>query len=186
MKSQYQSIRSKKRLAIFLIKLSARGEIVKTNLRKLLDDIYRETGEIFAKTEFGVVFESFLIVDGDNLCNLVDNINGCGDGYNVKKGICSSIYHKPVAPILIPSHADQRNLPIEHNLFPGNLYNVCGILPTIKPLPGLKKRVLLNFRRDFGDESMKKHWPNNINFSRYNVKNPNNDLAYDGICDIIK
>lgn len=53
MKSNYQSIRNKKRLAIYLLKLSSRGEIVKMNLRKLLRDIYLETGEIFAKSDFG-------------------------------------------------------------------------------------------------------------------------------------
>ena len=185
MKSQDQIIRNKKRLAIFLIKLSARGEIVHTNLRKILQEIYLETGEIFAKTEYGVVFESFLIVDSDNICNPEDKLNGCGDGYNVKTGICSSNLHKPAAPILIPSHADQRQLPIEADLFPGNLYNVCGILPTIKPLAGLKKRILINFRRDFGDAAMREHWPSQINCKRYNVKNPSNN-DYNGICDIIK
>ena len=186
MKSQYQAIRNKKRLAIFLIKLSVRGEIVKTNLRKILEDIYLETGELFVKTEFGVVFESFLIVDSDSVCNPLDKLNGCGDGYDVKTGICSSNYHKPIAPVLIPSHADERQLPIEADIFPGNLYTVCGILPTIKPLPGLKKRILVNFRRDFGDTSMRKHWPSNISFSRYNVKNITNNKVYDGICDVIK
>ena len=58
-KSNYQSICNKKRLAIYLLK----GEIVKSNLRKLLRDIYLETDEIFAKGDFGVVFESFLTID---------------------------------------------------------------------------------------------------------------------------
>ena len=40
MKSEYQHIRSKKRLIIYLLKISARGEIVKTNLAKLIQDIY--------------------------------------------------------------------------------------------------------------------------------------------------
>ena len=63
MKSQYQRIRSKKRLIIYLLKLSTRGEIVKTNLANLIQDFYNETGQIFAKSDFGVVFELFLIVD---------------------------------------------------------------------------------------------------------------------------
>ena len=186
MKSQYQSIRNKKRLAIFLIKLSTRGEIVQTNLKSLLEEIYNETGEIFAKTEYGVVFESFLIVDSDELCNPEDKIKGCGDGYDVQKGICSSIYHKPTAPILIPSHADQFELPKESNQFPGNLSTVCGKLPTVKPLPGLSRKILVNFRRDFGDPSMRKHWPKSIKFSRFIIKNPKNNDISDGICDIIK
>ena len=53
-KSEYQSIRDKKRLVIYLLKLSTRGQIVKTNLRKLLKDIFEATGEIFAKTEYGI------------------------------------------------------------------------------------------------------------------------------------
>ena len=59
MKTQYQITHSKRRLVIFLLKLSTRGEIIKTNLRKLIKDIFDETGEIFAKTEYGLVFESF-------------------------------------------------------------------------------------------------------------------------------
>ena len=39
MKSQYQSTRSKKRLAIFLIKLAARGEIIQMNVKELLEEI---------------------------------------------------------------------------------------------------------------------------------------------------
>ena len=77
-KSEYQSIRDKKRLVIYLLKLSTRGQIVKTNLRKLLKDIFEATGEIFAKTEYGIVFESFLIIDSDEVCNPVDKIHGCG------------------------------------------------------------------------------------------------------------
>ena len=77
-KSEYQSIRDKKRLAIYLLKLSTRGQIVKTNLRKLLKGIFEATGEIFAKTEYGIVFESFLIIDSDEVCNPVDKIHGCG------------------------------------------------------------------------------------------------------------
>ena len=37
MKSQYKAMRSKKRLVIYLLKLSVRGEIVKTNLALLYD-----------------------------------------------------------------------------------------------------------------------------------------------------
>ena len=55
MKSTYQSIRNKKRLCIYLLKLSTRGEIINLNLRKLLREIYEETGEMFAKSEYGVV-----------------------------------------------------------------------------------------------------------------------------------
>ena len=75
----------KKRLAIFLIKLSTRGEIIKINLRNLLEEIYHETGEIFAKTEYGVVFESFLIVDSDELCNPEDKTKGCTYSYSIPR-----------------------------------------------------------------------------------------------------
>ena len=52
MKSRSQIIRSKKRLCIYLLKLSARGEEVQINLRKLISEIYNETGEIFAQTGY--------------------------------------------------------------------------------------------------------------------------------------
>ena len=78
MKSQYQLSRNKIRLAIFLLKQAARGEIVKLNLRKLLQDIHDETGEIFAKTDYGIVFESFVIIDSDEVCSPQDPIDGCG------------------------------------------------------------------------------------------------------------
>ena len=177
-------MRSKKRLVIYLLKLSVRGEIVKTNLAQLIQDIYDETGEIFAKTDYGVVFESFLIVDSDEICNPPDKVSGCGDGFDIKKGLCSSGLHKPVAPILVPSIGEQ--LSENHNVFPGNIYSVCSILKTIKPVPGIKKKVLVKFRRDFGQDDMRKQWPKNITFDRYKVKNPPDDIRNYGICDIIK
>ena len=184
MKSQYQVTRNKKRLTIYLLKLSTRGEVVQMDLRQLISDIYCETGEVFAKTEFGVVFESFLIVDADELCNPLDKTTGCGVGYDSQKGICSSDIHKPIVPILIPSLADQRNM--DQNLFPGNIFTICTILPTIKPLPCIKKKILVKFRRDFGDINMRNHWPKNINYDRFEVKTSQDDSTNYGICDIIK
>ena len=73
-KSEYKSIRDKKRLAVYLLKLSTRGEIVKMNLRKLLKEIYEDTGEIFAKTDYGIVFQSFVIVDSDEICFPPDTV----------------------------------------------------------------------------------------------------------------
>ena len=181
MKSHYQNTRSKKRLAIFLIKLATRGEIIQINLKQLLEEIFNETGEIFAKTEHGD-FESFFIVDSDELCNPEDKVNGCGDGYNVQKGICTSILHMPIAPILIPSIVDEVPLWKDMNQFPGNLITICGILPTVKPLPGLKKNLLVKFRRDFG---MKKHWPKSIKYSKFVIKNLASGDKNDGICYII-
>ena len=177
MKSEYQHIRSKKRLIIYLLKISARGEIVKTNLAKLIQDIYDETGQIFAKSDFGVVFESFLVVDSDEVCNPHDKVSGCGDGYNVKSGLCN-------APILVPSICEQMSE--YQNRFPGNLFAVCSILKTIKPVPSIKKNVLVKFRRDFGQDEMRRHWPEKLNFTRYKVKNPSNDTRKYGIYDIIK
>ena len=154
------------------------------NLRQLLNDIYCATGEIFVKTEFGVVFESVLIVDSDELCNPKDKLNGCGENYDVNTGLCASTYHKPVAPILIPANVD--HLPAEFNPFPGNLYAVCSVLPTIKLLKGIKKQIIANFRRDFGDKTMRDHWSQNIKYVRYNVKNPHDNDENYGICDVIK
>lgn len=184
MKTIYQSLRDKKRLVIYLLKLSTRGEIVQTNLRKLIQDIYDETGEIFAKTDFGVMFESFLVVDGDDICNLIDKNSGCGEGYNVKTGICSSSLHKPSVPILLPANVDQH--PEDFNPFPGNIFTVIGVLPTVKPMPKLKKQVLVKFRRDFGEVSMRNHWPQSIKFERYQVMDEYNNGANCGIVDIIK
>ena len=184
MKSQYQSTRSKKRLIIYLLKLSTRGEIVKTNLANLIQDFYDETGQIFAKSDFGVVFESFLVVESDEVCNPPDKVIGCGDGFNVNTGLCSSDLHKPIAPILVPSISEQ--LSEYHNQFPGNLFAVCSILKTIKPVKTIKKNVLVKFRRDFGQDEMRQHWPEKLNFDRYEVKNPSNDNRKYGICDVIK
>jgi len=39
-----------------LLKQAAPGVIVKLYLRKLLQDIHDKTGEIFAKTDYGIVF----------------------------------------------------------------------------------------------------------------------------------
>ena len=183
MKSQYQSTRNKKRLAIFLIKLATRGEIIQMNLKQLLEEIYNETGEIFVKTDYGD-FESFFIVDSDELCNPEDKKNGCGDGYNVQKGICSSVIHKPIAPILIPSIVDQVPLWKDLNQFPGNIATICGILPTVKPLPGLKKNVLVKFRRHFG-KILSNHLPKSTKYSRFIIKNILSDDKNDGICDIL-
>lgn len=152
MKSNYQNLRNKRRLAFYLIKLSTRGEVVNMNLRKLLNDIYKETGEIFARTEFGVVFEAFMIIDCDEVCNPENKVSGCGDGYNPDNGICSSVFHKPKVPICIPSLVEK--YPEDFNPFPGNLITVASILPIIKPLSGLRKRILVTFRRDFGDTSL--------------------------------
>ena len=184
MKSQYQIIRNKKRLAIYLLNLSARGEVIETNLRNLLREIYESTGEIFVKTDYGVVFEAFLIIDGDEVCNPTDSKNGCGDGYNISTGICSSEVHKPSAAILIPALVDQH--PRDFNPFPGNIHTVTSILPTIKHLSKLKKKIIVKFRRDFGDNSFRKHWPKSIVYDRYNVKNTPGNVIDHGICDIIK
>ena len=184
MRTGYQITRSKRRLVIFLLKLSARGEIINTDLRKLIKDIYEETGEIFAKTEYGVVFESFFSIDSDLLCNPIDKNVGCGDGYDVQFGLCKSNIHKPAAPIVISSIAD--NYPEDQKIFPCNLYGVCSILPCVKLLPGIVKNVIINFRRDFGDSKMREHWPDRIKFDRFLVKKIPNDSINYGICDIIK
>ena len=72
-----------------------------------MSEIYNETGEIFAQTGYGIVFESFIIVDADNVCNSIDKTVGCGEGFDIKIGICSSKLHKPKAPILPPPSVDQ-------------------------------------------------------------------------------
>ena len=184
MKSRSQIIRSKKRLCIYLLKLSARGEEIQINLRNLISEIYNETGEIFAQTGYGIVFESFIRVDADNVCNSIDKTVGCGEGFDIKSGICSSKLHKPKAPILLPPSVDQ--YPDDFNPFPGNLFTVTSVLPTVKPLPGLKKHLIVKFRRDFGKEEMRKNWPKNLAYERYNVKNSLNDGMEYGICDVIK
>ena len=184
MKSQYQILRNKKRLAVYLLRLATKGEVVKINLRALLLDIYKESGEIFAKTDYGVVFESFVIVDSDEICFPSDPVVGCGEGFDTDKGLCSSVQHKPIAPILIPAHIEK--YPDDFNAFPGNIHTVTGALPTLKSIRGLKKKILVKFRRDFGDPSISNVWPKNIKCTRYVVKNPKNDTLNDGICDVIK
>ena len=62
MKSQYKTMRSKKRLVIYLLKLSVRGEIVKTNLAQLIQDIYDETGEIFQRLIMALYLNLFLLL----------------------------------------------------------------------------------------------------------------------------
>ena len=185
MKSQYQTIRNKKRLAIYLLKLSARGEIINTNLRHLLQEIYEATGEIFAKTDYGVVFEAFLIINSDEVCNPLDKLTGCGEGYSVSTGICSSEFHKPTASILLPALADQR--PNDFNPFPANIHTVTSILPTLKHLSGLKKQIVVKFRRDFGDVSFQKHWHKSMQVDRYKVLNHDkNDDTDFGIIEVFK
>ena len=184
MKSQNQLARNKRRLAIFLLKQSARGEIVKLNLRNLLKDIYDETGEIFAKTDYGIVFQSFVIIDGDEVCSPQDPINGCGDGFDTNSGLCSSTHHKPAAPILIPASIEK--YPSDFNPFPNNIHTVSSVLPTLKYIRGIKKKIIVKFRRDIGDPSIQKLWPKNIKFTRFIVKNVKNDKSNDGICDVIK
>ena len=182
--SNKKQIRNKQRLCIYLLKLSVRGEIVRTNLRKLLRDLYNETGEIFAQTGYGIVFESIIKVDSDSVCNPLDKEVGCGTGYNIKDGICSSDLHKPMVPIVISSLADQYENDL--NPFPGNLFTVSSVLPTIKPLPTIKKCQIIKFRRDFGDASTTKYWPKNINYERYQIKKVENDTNNYGFVDIIK
>ena len=142
MKSEYQKLRNKKRLAIYLLRLAAKGEVVKLNLRALILDIYKETGEVFAKTDYGVVFETFVLVDSDEICFPSDPATGCGDGFNTDTGLCSSNNHKPSAPILIPAHIDK--YPEDPNVFPGNIFTVSGVLPTLKSIRGIKKKILAN------------------------------------------
>ena len=184
MKSQNQLSRNKRRLAIFLLKQSARGEIVKLNLRNLLKDIYDETGEIFAKTDYGIVFQSFVIIDSDEVCSPKDPINGCGDGFDTNSGVCSSTYHKPAAPILIPATIEK--YPHDFNPFPNNIHTVSSVLPTLKYIRGIKKKIIIKFRRDIGDPSIQQLWPQNIIFTRFIVKNVKNEKLNDGICDVIK
>ena len=171
-------------LALSLLRLSAKGEVIIINLRNLLKEIYEETGKIFAKSEYGVVFESFFIIDGDDICNPVDKVVGCAEGYNAETGICASVLHKPIVPILIPSQADSYS--DDFNPFPGNIFTIASILPTIKLLPGIKKSIIVKFRRDFGNIEMTKHWIMNLKYERFKIKNElNNEIDY-GICDIIK
>ena len=98
--------------------------------------------------------------------------------------LCSSKNHKPEAPILVPSIAD--NYSEDQKIFPCNLYGVCSILPCVKLVAGIQKNIIIKFRRDFGDSEMRKHWPESIKFDRFNVKNTPNDTISYGICDIIK
>ena len=185
-KSKYKSIRDKKRLAVYLLKLSTRGEIVKTNLRKLLKEIYEDTGEIFAKTDYGIVFQSFVIVDSDEIWFPPDAVLGCGDGFDVNTGQCASINHKPSAPILIPALIEK--YPSDFNPFPGNIHTVSSILPTLKYIKGIKKNMFVKFRRDIGDSRISNAWPKSINYTRYVVQNLVNDGpgVCNGICDVIK
>ena len=130
------------------------------------------------------MFESFIIVDADNLCNPQDKVLGCGEEFDTKKGICSSKLHKPIVPILLPPIVDQYT--DEFNPFPGNIFTVTSVLFTVKPLTGLMKQLIVKFRHDFGKEEMRKHWPKNLTIERYIVKStPNDEIVY-GICDIIK
>lgn len=86
------------------------------------------------KVILGVVFESFLNID-----------------------TCSPVYQKPKAPILILSHVDLYS--DDFYPFLGNIFTVSGVLPNVKLLPGLQKKIIVKFGRDFGDVSMRKHWP---------------------------
>ena len=93
--SNKKQICNKQRICIYLLKLSFRGEIVRTNLRKLLCDIYDEMGEIFSQIGYGIVFESIIKVDSDSVCNPLDKEVGCGTDYNIKDGILCIVCLSP-------------------------------------------------------------------------------------------
>ena len=88
-------------------------------------------------------------------------------------------------PILVPALVDRQ--PEDYNPFPANLHTVASILPTIKPVPGLKKKtIIVKFRRDFGLNSTRKYWPENMKYDRYEIVNESENGANPCICDVIK
>ena len=60
------------------------------------------------------------------------------------------------------------------------------LVPTIKPVPGLKKTIIVKFRRDFGLNSERKYWPKNMKYDRYEIVNDSENGANPGICDVFK
>ena len=88
------------------------------------------------------MFESFIIVDSDEICFPSDPVLGCGNGFNSDTGLCSSDHHKPSAPILIPAHIEKYQS--DFNPFPGNLHTISGVLQLLNIFEILKRKFLSN------------------------------------------
>ena len=57
----------------------------------------------------------------------------------------------------------------------------------LKHLSGLKKQIVVKFRRDFGDVSFQKHWHKSMQVDRYKVLNHDkNDDTDFGIIEVFK
>ena len=76
MKTENQNIRDKKRLVMYLLRLSEKGAIIQLNLQKLCQEIYQETGQVFSKSEYGV-FNIFSCPKGSSIG---DEVTGGGAG----------------------------------------------------------------------------------------------------------